>query len=730
LDRSALNLGAACRSSSFKYMVMPSGVSLCITLSPLSYERRIGCRRERTVVANVKAAQFRQLRSAEGAVGLRIRLLGPMTIVNAGNPVAVPAKKARALVGYLTLREGSEIPRSVLTGLLWGERSEEQARGSLRQTLSELRSAFADSAPQPIIATKEAVSWAPGSAWVDAKVLEAAAVSEDEDALRHAATLIGGELMEGLSVGESSFEHWLLAERTHFRLLAGTVYTRLMERAEQGGRPEEALAHGLKLLSLDPLQEHVHRALMRIYAAQGRHDAALAQYERCRAELSSQIGVSPEAETEALVKSIRASRREGATKTQAQPSPAPEPDAPVLPAKPSIAVLPFQNLSADPEQEFFADGLTEDIITALSRINGLWVIGRGSSFTYKGKPIDAKQVARDLGVRYLMEGSVRRAGERLRITAQLVDATTGHQVWAERYDRALADLFDIQDEITRSVAAETQTQLQLAEAAAGGSRPVSDSKARDLAVRACARLYDQTPEAIAEGSGLVDQAIRLEPLNPVAHRARAWVFFSRLWFGDIPRDPANMERGFELARAALRLAPHDEYAHLVMAYAYAYAADGQLEEAIAECERGLEINPNCSILYGNLGAYLGALGRPQEAIEACRLALKLNPRDPSNFWRHYYIAVAYFVAGDYAACLRDSKRLSRSRPFLASGIMWAAAAAGLGDAKEARAAVDYCLAERPDLRVGSVAPTFMLRFARDEDHERLMALLRKAGLSE
>jgi len=682
------------------------------------------------VVANVKAAQVRQLRSAEGAAGLRIRLLGPMTIVNDGKPVAVPAKKARALIGYLTLREGSEVPRSVLTGLLWGERSEEQARGSLRQTLSELRSAFADSAPQPILATKEAVSWVPGSAWIDAKTLEVAAASEDEDALQDASALIGGELMEGLSVGESSFEHWLSAERAHFRLLAGTVYTRLMERAEQGGRQEEALALGLKLLSLDPLQEHVHRALMRIYAAQGRYDAALAQYERCRAELSSQIGVSPEAETEALVKSIRASRREGATKAQAQPSPAPEPDAPVLPAKPSIAVLPFQNLSADPEQEFFADGLTEDIITALSRISGLWVIGRGSTFTYKSKPIDGKQVARDLGVRYVMEGSVRRAGERLRITAQLVDATTGHQVWAERYDRALADLFDVQDEITRSVAAETQTQLQLAEAAAGGLRPFSDSKARDLAVRAWARLYDQTSEAIAEASELVDQAIRLEPLNPVANRARAFVFFSRLWFGEIPRDPANMAQGFELARTALRLAPHDEYAHLVMAYAHAFAADGQLEEAIAECERGLEINPNCSILYGNIGAYLGALGRPQEAIEACRLALKLNPRDPSNYWRHYYIAVASFVAGDYAVCLRESKRLSRSRSFLPSGIMWAAAAGGLGDVKEARAAVDYCLAERPDLRVGSVAPTFMLRFARDEDHERLMSLLRKAGLPE
>ena len=165
-------------------------------------------------------------------------------------------------------------------------------------------------------------------------------------------------------------------------------------------------------------------------------------------------------------------------------------------------------------------------------------------------------------------------------------------------------------------------------------------------------------------------------------------------------------------------------------WAHAYAADGQLEEALAFCERGLEINPSCSILYGNVGAYLGALGRPEEAIEACRLALKLNPRDPSNFWRQYYIAVAHFVACDYVSCLRDSKKLARSREFLASGIMWAAAAVGMSDAREAGAAVAYCLAERPDLRVGSVVPNFVLRFARDQDHERLLALLRKAGLPE
>jgi TolB-like protein len=257
------------------------------------------------------------------------------------------------------------------------------------------------------------------------------------------------------------------------------------------------------------------------------------------------------------------------------------------PDKPSIAVLPFVNMSGDPEQEFFADGLTEDIITALSRIGGLWVIARTSTFTYKGKPTDVKQVARELGVRYVMEGSVRRAGERLRVTAQLIDAATGRHVWAERYDRALIDLFDIQDEITRSVAAETQLQVDLAELEAAKSRPAANFQARDLAVRAWARGYEQTPEAIAEMSDLAEQAIRIDPTNPIAHRVRAAVFFNRLWYGEIPRDAANMARGLELAQTALRLAPRDEYAHLIMAWAHAHAEDDRLEEAVAECERGL-----------------------------------------------------------------------------------------------------------------------------------------------
>src|SRR5262245_5499214 len=199
-------------------------------------------------MTNAKTAQVRQLRSVEGR--LRIRLLGPMTVTVDGRPIAIAAKKARALLGYLTLREGAEVARGVLTGLLWGERSEGQARASLRQTLSELKGALGKSASSSILASKEAIAWARGSAWIDTRRVESAAGSTDEAALHDAAELAGGELMEGLSIGEAGFEQWLSAERERFRLLACGIQTRLLEQAEKDGRLEEALAHGLKLLSL------------------------------------------------------------------------------------------------------------------------------------------------------------------------------------------------------------------------------------------------------------------------------------------------------------------------------------------------------------------------------------------------------------------------------------------------------------------------------------------------
>jgi TolB-like protein/DNA-binding SARP family transcriptional activator len=672
---------------------------------------------------------------------LRLILLGGFQVRGAGQEIDVAGRKERALLAVLAMPAGEPRSRDKLAGLLWSDRADNQARDSLKQAVFKLRKSFAGVEPVPLLADREFLSLERAAVAVDVAEFEQLIGMGTMEALARAAVLYRGDLLDGLDLRDAAFDEWLLMERQRLRGLACEALTKLVDGQVSEGAHDQAAVTARRLLVIDPLRESAHRALMQIYAAQGQTALALRQYQLCRDALARDLGVRPEADTEQLHRAIQEKRAvarqtpdqgsEGRIADEATPpldTPSPLLHEPTSVAKPSIAVLPFANLSIDPEQEFFVDGLTEDIITALSRISALWVIARGSTFTYKGKPTNVKQVAQELGVRYVMEGSARRTGDRLRVTAQLIDAATGHHVWAERYDRPLADLFDIQDEITRSVAASTETHVVFAERQAAESRPSIDFKARDLVARAWARVYDETPEARAEASDLVEKAIRIDPSHPVAHRVRAIIFLDSMEFGEIPRDARSVTRALELARTAVRLSPRDEMAHYVMAWAYDEAE--QLEAAVAACERGLEINPNCSLILSEMGACLGPLGRPQEAIEVCQLALQLNPRDPSNFWRHSSIAIAHFIAADYGDALRESKKVAQSRPFLRSAIIWAASAAALGKTDEARTAVEYCLAQRPDLRVGSVVPDHIRRFVRDEDHERLLALLRKAGLPE
>lgn len=659
---------------------------------------------------------------------LTVRLLGSFEARLGASPlIQFPTRKARALLAYLAFRPGQAHSRDEVADLLWSTRGDEQARGSLRRTLSDLRKSLSD--PQWLIIDGDMLALGTDEVAVDVAAFERLAGDGTPASLEQAAELYKAELLTGFGLREQPFEDWLRAERERLHDLALRTLARLLAHHETAGALERGVDIATRLLTLDPVNEAAHRALMSLYARQGRRSDALRQYQKYRDLLMKTLGIEPDPATEALHRDLQ---KLGLFTGSAEwTAPERHGDTPsLLPDKSSIAVLPFKNMSGDPEQEFFVDGLTEDIISALSRFSGLWVIAPTSTFTYKAAPIDVKRVARELGVRYVMEGSVRRSGERLRVTARLADAVTGREMWAERYDRPLADLFDIQDEITRSVAASTETQILLAEGQSTVAAPSGNSRVWDLLARARSRLYDQTPEANAEVSDLVEEALRIDPSNAVGHMMRASAVLDKLWFGEIPHDAANTARAMVLARTALRLAPHDERSHLVMAWAWAYAASGRLEEAIAECERGLEINPNSSLILGNLGAYLAASGRTQEAIEACRLALKLNPRDPSNFWRHYAIAAAHFAAEDYAAALRQARKTALSRPHLQSAIIWAAAAAALEDTNEARAAVENCLAQRPDLKVGIVVPHFMIRFARDADHERLLALLRKAGLPE
>ena len=325
-----------------------------------------------------------------------------------------------------------------------------------------------------------------------------------------------------------------------------------------------------------------------------------------------------------------------------------------LPDKPSIAVLPFDNMSGDPEQEYFADGIAEDIITALSRISWFFVTARNSSFTYKGRAVDVKLIGRDLGVRYILEGSVRKSGQRLRISAQLIDAVTGNHLWVDRFDRDLKDIFEIQDEITRNVVASTQTQVQLREGSYFENLERPSLPVWALVNRAWRLWYEMTPEALAEGARLADEAVALEPESGRAHQTLALMRWNTYWMGFANDMPRALHGARESATRALRLNGHDEYAHWV--YGLVLMGEGAHDKAVAELERAIEINPNCSLAYGSLGTVLNYAGRPRESIVNNEIAIRSNPRDPSIFFRYSGLALSYFLLDECEAAIEWARK--------------------------------------------------------------------------
>ncbi len=657
-------------------------------------------------MGSVMTAQFPHLQSGEPGGPLRVNLLGPMTIAVGDAQVSVASKKARALLGYLALREGAAIDRGVLTGLLWGERGDGQARASLRQTLSELRGALG-SARDVIAATKESVAWVAGAAWIDARVVETLALSDDPDALRSAAELAGGELLEGLAIDEPGFENWLAGERERFRLLACGVLVRMMRCAERDRRPEEALAIGQKLLALDPLQEAVHRGLMRLYAAQGRPDAALSQYERCRRELARQLDVQPEPETDALARSIRAGRRAGPATRAPRLGPTPSPG----PA--SVAVLPFANLSGDPSQQYFSDGVTEDIITELSRYQSLRVIARNSSFRFRGD-VDAAAVRAALGARYLVEGSVRRVANRMRVTAQLVDALTHTQVWAERYDRDINDVFEVQEDVARSIVATLEGRIAARGAEQTRRKPTAEWAAYDYLLRGreCNYRY-----RTVEAELFFARAAEIDPAYAQAHAWRAIMLGVGYLFDERTE---TLAAAFASAQEALRLDGNDSRCHHAMAYV-----------ALRRCEydlaghhhaRAFALNPNDSETAGQRANWLMHVGRLEESLATLDATLDRDPFPPTWFWdvRGY----ALYHLRRYSEAI-VAFRSVRAEHFWIAGML-AASCAQAGQMDQARRELARYLAQRPGARLGTVSDKII--YADDRMRDHWIDGLRMAGL--
>ena len=414
----------------------------------------------------------------------------------------------------------------------------------------------------------------------------------------------------------------------------------------------------------------------------------------------------------------------GVTKPDRQQVSAPPP----LSEKPSIAVLPFQNLSGDLDQEYFADGMVEDIITALSRIRWLFVIARNSSFTYKGRAVDVKQVGRELGVRYVLEGSVRKAANRVRITAQLINASTGSHIWADHFDGGLDDIFDLQDQVTASVVGAIAPRLEQAEIERARHKPTENLDAYDYYLRGMASFYRWTNEANEEALKLFYRAIERDPDFALANALAAWCYVRRVgcgWTNDRVQDVAE---GLRLARRAVKLDKDDAIALARGGHALGFLGD-DLEGGIECIDRALVLNPNLAIAWYLSGWLKIYRGEPEVAIEHLAHAMRLSPLDPTLFNMQAGMGIAHFLAGRFDDASSWAEKASRDQTDYAVAPAIAAASHALaGRLEKARQAMERLRQNFPTVRVSNLRDWLPIR--QPEHFTKWADGLRKAGLPE
>jgi adenylate cyclase len=393
--------------------------------------------------------------------------------------------------------------------------------------------------------------------------------------------------------------------------------------------------------------------------------------------------------------------------------------------RPSIAVLPFANMSGDPEQEYFADGISEDIITGLSKLRWFFVIARNSSFIYKGKALDVKRAARELGVRYILEGSVRKGGNRVRITAQLIDAATGNHIWADRYDGELADVFTLQDEITKKVVAAIEPKLLEAEALRSQSRSTEDLDAWEMVIHANSLFWRMTAAEGAAAIDMLDRAIKRYPNYAPAHSMLAFMLLVSSHLQVTPSMGHELKRAPELGARAAELDDSDPWAHLALGYVA--FMQRRMAESTAEFQRALQLNPNFAAAHGYLGWALAFDGQSDAAMVHLQEAIRMSPHDPQNAIFNVGIAITHYMAGRYDDAIAACRTAFQQRAGMARGTrVYIASLAQAGRVEEARTALARMKETHPDLSIAWIeqnvpyAPATMAKFLEG---------MRKAGLN-
>ena len=698
---------------------------------------------------------------------LTLQLFGQFRLSRDGGAEFAPlGRKAQALVAYLALNPDQRCTREYLATLLWGDRLEEQARQSLRQTVLEVRKVIGDADKSILLSNGDLLALSPEAIAVDVPAFVRLAAGQTREALEQALTLYAGDLLEGFNVRSEGFDEWLSRERDRMRGLAADAMEQLVPHYTEAGDAKTAIAMAQRLLALDPVREEAHRMLMRLYDNGGNRSAALKQYQICEEVLHRELDIEPEAETVRLYSDIRTRPATEGLSAASSSTPSDAGAAAIqakltkrkpwiwvgsalaaflvvagasywgyfanpkeastqlsLPDRPSIAVLPFENESGDAEQEYFSNGVTEDIITELSRFDDLFVTARNSVFTYKGRPVNLRKVGQELGVRYVLLGSVRRSQDRVRISAQLVEASTAHQLWAERFDRDKDDIFALQDEVTRKIVAALAIEVSAEELKRVLREDTNNFEAYDYVLRGRDYIFRVTKGDNARAREMYEKAIALDPSYERAYAYLAWTHLNDWRLGWSESRELSLGRAFEVARKAIALDDTGTYARAVLGEVYLWT--GQPGRAIAEIETSLALNPNDADNRALLGEVLTFAGRAEEAIGYVEEAMRLNPRFPFIYeWR---LGHAYFVVRRHEDAIAVLIPLRDRNPdFLAAHLYLAASYSELGRGGDARAALAEAVKLNPLLSDDILRER--IPYSDPGDMERLLAALHQAGL--
>jgi TolB-like protein len=655
-------------------------------------------------------------RIMKGKESLRVSVLGNLAVQRHRTRMQLPpSKKTRALLAYLavTARPHS---RDRLCAMFWAV--PDDPRAALRWSLSRLRPLVDEPDCRRIIADRENVSFDLDRVTVDILALRSVARNGTDaistDALREATEALEGDFLEGLDLPDcQEFQSWCTGEREETRRLRVRLLTALVTRLEDV--PDEALRHARTLSLLEPANEAAQAVLVRLLRAAGRAREAEQQFQSAQRRLEEFNVVCNGALRQAAQLPLQADAR----------TPTDDRTAPRLPSdRPAIAVLPFVNMSGDPEQEYFSDGISEDIVTALSKLRWFLVIARNSSFTYKGKSVHMKQIAEELGVDYVVEGSVRKSGDRVRITVQLNDVATGSHLWAERYDRGLADVFAAQDEITEAIVAAIEPQLYAAENFRAQRKAPESLDAWDLVMRALSHYWRVTRQDNIVAQALLEKAIAIDPNygQALGVLAVSHLFGANMGWADLATAVPIARRA---ALAAIRADGEDPWAHYALGSVYLLAR--HFDDSLAEFELALRLNPNFALAQGHYGLLLTYCERWEEGVDAARRALRLSPRDPFSAIYSGVAAYAEFVGRNYDKAMRLAREAIRQRgDYVGAHRVLTAAAAMAGEIDVAKAALQELRRAQPNISLAWIASHLPIKL--DAEREHYMEAFRRAGL--